>query len=170
MRELTTKQELFVQGLVKGLSQREAYKKAYNASKMKPESMDRVASRTLALPHVKARYEALMQEITGDTKEEVKNKIIDVLIAIVDGTYADLFDLVEDEYGTGLVTKPKADLSKFDMRAVKSYKYDQRGRVVVELYDKIQAINSLKELYGFASDEQKEDIKLILEGADEYGA
>ena len=41
--ELTIKQEKFAQGLFAGLSQREAYKQAYNASRMKDNTMDKNA-------------------------------------------------------------------------------------------------------------------------------
>ena len=37
---LTVKQEKFVQNIIKGMSQREAYKNSYNATKMKDNSAD----------------------------------------------------------------------------------------------------------------------------------
>jgi hypothetical protein len=59
---LTAKQEKYVQGLVAGLSQRQAYKEAYDTSRMKDESIDQVASRLLKNIKVLSRYNELMDE------------------------------------------------------------------------------------------------------------
>ncbi len=40
---LTPKQEKFCQSVAKGLTYSDAYREAYNASKMKPESANRLA-------------------------------------------------------------------------------------------------------------------------------
>jgi len=59
---LTTKQEIFVQRLIEGNSQREAYKFAYNCKKMKDESIDIEASKLLNNPKVSLRYQELLEE------------------------------------------------------------------------------------------------------------
>ncbi|HGK7717797.1 TPA: hypothetical protein ACJ63G_001100 [Streptococcus pyogenes] len=41
---LTTKQELFVQGIVSGLSQRQAYRRAYKSENMADDTVDKKAS------------------------------------------------------------------------------------------------------------------------------
>ena len=60
---LTTKQEIFVQRLIEGYSQREAYKFAYNCEKMKDSTIDVEASKLLANPKVSLRYEELKNEL-----------------------------------------------------------------------------------------------------------
>ena len=50
-----------MQGLVSGLSQREAYRAAYDCGKMKPESIDQCACRTFATLKVRSRYDALQE-------------------------------------------------------------------------------------------------------------
>ena len=59
---LTTKQELFIQGLIKGYSQREAYKMAYEADNMKNETIDSKASILFKTEKIRARYEELIRE------------------------------------------------------------------------------------------------------------
>ena len=60
---LTPKQEKFVQGIVSGkLSQREAYKQAYNTSRMSDEIIDVKASELFNNGKVMVRYKALMEE------------------------------------------------------------------------------------------------------------
>ena len=60
---LTTKQEIFVQKLIEGYSQRESYRFAYNAEKMKDETVDKRASELFSKGEIKGRYEELKQEL-----------------------------------------------------------------------------------------------------------
>ena len=60
---LTTKQEIFVQRLIEGYSQREAYKFAYEASSMKNETIDKRASELFSKGEIKGRYEELKNEL-----------------------------------------------------------------------------------------------------------
>lgn len=60
---LTTKQEIFVQRLIEGYSQREAYKFAYDCENMKDETIDTRASRLLKECKVSTRYEELKNEL-----------------------------------------------------------------------------------------------------------
>ena len=62
MSDLTPKQEMFVQALIAGKSQREAYKEAYNAANMKDETIDVRACELLKKSKVKVRYEELLEE------------------------------------------------------------------------------------------------------------
>lgn len=71
---LTVKQETFVQELVKGKSQREAYKAAYNASNMKDSTIDEHACRIFKKDKVHARYIELMSKAASKavaTREEI---------------------------------------------------------------------------------------------------
>ena len=60
---LTVKQEIFVQKLIEGYSQRESYRFAYNAEKMKDETVDKRASELFSKGEIKGRYEELKQEL-----------------------------------------------------------------------------------------------------------
>lgn len=63
MANLTAKQEKYVQGLVTGLSQRKAYREAYqNSRKWKDSTVDSKASNLLKEDKVSARYKELMEE------------------------------------------------------------------------------------------------------------
>lgn len=59
---LTPKQELFVQNLVKGMSQREAYKNSYNAKNMADETIDNNASKLFKNNEISVRYKELIKE------------------------------------------------------------------------------------------------------------
>ena len=76
---LTSKQEKFIQALVAGKSQRQAYKEAYNAAKMKDETIDTRACELLKNSKVKARYNELLEEHKNKalyTREEAVNDLI----------------------------------------------------------------------------------------------
>lgn len=80
MTRLTAKQERYVQGLVAGLSQRQAYIKAYpNARKWNDNSVDSRASNLLKTDKVLARYNELLDEHKEKalwTREDSINKLI----------------------------------------------------------------------------------------------
>lgn len=59
---LTPKQEIFVQRLIEGNSQREAYKFAYSCGKMSDKSIDEEASKLFKSPKISTRYQELLEE------------------------------------------------------------------------------------------------------------
>ena len=76
--ELTPKQEKFAQGLFKGLSQREAYKRSFNAQKMKESTIDRNAHELFKNSKILARLKELQERVASKeiiTKEEILQKL-----------------------------------------------------------------------------------------------
>lgn len=76
---LTPKQEKFVQGLVSGLSQRKAYKKAYNASDMKDSTIDNKACTLFKRSEIQKRYLELMGKIENEVIESVSEIDLDLI-------------------------------------------------------------------------------------------
>ncbi len=77
--KLTPKQEKFVQGLLSGLSQREAYKQSYDCSNMKDSTIDVKASELFANGKIRVRYDELMGEHKNKalwTREQSVNDLI----------------------------------------------------------------------------------------------
>ena len=79
MSNLTPKQEKFVQALISGMSQREAYKEAYNAANMKDETIDNKASLLFAKGEVRKRYEELVNENKQKALYTLENSINDLI-------------------------------------------------------------------------------------------
>lgn len=77
--KLTNKQELYVQGLVSGLSQRKAYINAgYSTQGKSDDYIDQQASKLFANTKVLARYNEIMEEHRGKalwTREEAVNTL-----------------------------------------------------------------------------------------------
>lgn len=65
MDKITPKQELFVQGIISGLSQRQAYRQAYKAEKMTDLAVDVQASKLLKNPKVTLRYRELLKQFSN---------------------------------------------------------------------------------------------------------
>jgi phage terminase, small subunit len=63
--KLTPKQELFVQGIISGLSQRQAYRQAYKAEKMTDVAVDVQASKLLKNPKITLRYRELLKQFSN---------------------------------------------------------------------------------------------------------
>lgn len=72
---LTAKQEKYVQNLVKGMSQREAYKNSYNASNMKDETIDSNACRLFADSKILTRYNELIERTAKKTIISVQERM-----------------------------------------------------------------------------------------------
>ena len=75
---LTPKQEKYVQGLVAGLSQRQAYIQAYSTKNMKDTTIDNNAYKLMQNNEVSTRYNALMEEHKNKalwTREEAVNEL-----------------------------------------------------------------------------------------------
>ena len=150
-RMLTTKQERFVQELIKGKNQREAYRIAYPASKKwKDNSVDREASVMIKKPKVSQRFEELKkkteEKVTYDAAE-VKNIIIDTMLSILNA------DVKNDEV---------------DGKAVKNKHWDRYGNIIYDHYDKVEASKMLIGLLGIENTVQDNSINIHLHGSEEY--
>lgn len=118
---LTPKQEKYVQNLVKGMSQREAYKNSYNASNMKDTTIDKKASELFQKGEIRGRYDELVKRLEDtaimDAQERMK-----WLTKVVKGdvkekyTYWNDGEQYDGEREADLTTKIKAidTLNKMD--------------------------------------------------------
>ena len=148
---LTAKQEKYVRELVKGKSQRVAYRSAYPSSKKWKDSVvDNKASILLKNAKVLERYNELQQKadekVTYDVAE-IRKLIIETELAILNA------DVAEDNV---------------DGRAVKNKRWDSRNRVVYEHYDKQEAIKVLREMLGIDTGTEEDGIHIHLHGIEEY--
>lgn len=64
---LTAKQEQFVQNIIQGMSQADAYRNAYPKQKMSDKTVWETASRLVSNPKVVARLEELRKELASES-------------------------------------------------------------------------------------------------------
>ena len=74
--KLTAKQEKFITNIIKGMSQREAYKDAYNAENMKDESIDCNACKLFNDAKIKQRYEELIEKMQDEAIMTAKERMV----------------------------------------------------------------------------------------------
>ena len=93
MQRLTEKQEKFVQELVKGKSQREAYKEAYEKSRLwKDTAVDTQASILFKNSKVLERYNELMDRLVKESEDECIVTAKEVLRELKRIGFADIKD------------------------------------------------------------------------------
>lgn len=71
---LNIKQEKFIQNIVKGMSQREAYKEAYKVN-YDENAIDNKASKLFNKDEVQARYKELIKELEDDSIMSAKERM-----------------------------------------------------------------------------------------------
>ena len=110
---LTPKREKFVQNLVKGMSQREAYKNSFNAGNMKDATIDKKASELFKKEEIRGRYDELVKRLEDTTIMDAKERM-KWLSKVIKGdvkekyTYWDNGEQYDGEKEADLTTKIKA--------------------------------------------------------------
>lgn len=107
---LTSKQEKYVNNLVKGMSQRIAYRNAYPSSKKwKDETVDSKASTLLKNEKVKERYKKLIDKVNNKLEERTIMNALERMKWLTDVING---DILEDVLLMTKATKDKVDTIK----------------------------------------------------------
>lgn len=145
---LTQKQEKFVQELIKGKSQREAYKAAYECEKWKDCNIDAQASRLFKNPKVRSRYQELNDKAVASTAKDATSMrafIIETYEKIASG---EICEKTEEFDANGKLLRQKKAVKPSDVK---------------------NALDKLAEYYGVAPVVQvQNDITITINGGDEY--
>ena len=72
---LTAKQEEFVQGIIKGLSQADAYRAAYSSKNMSDKTIHEAASRLMNDSKITARVKELRDQISSESIMTAKERL-----------------------------------------------------------------------------------------------
>lgn len=140
IRRLTEKQELFCQFyLDTDGNASEAYRMAYDASNMKPNSIWNAASLLMDNPKVTQRIDEIRAERAENTRIE-RNRVERVLMDIVTADPNDLY--IADARTGKIKMKTPAQLPKRMRNALKKIK-NNRGIVEYELNGKVEAARLL---------------------------
>jgi len=135
---LTPKQERFVQGLIAGKSQRQAFTDAgYSTSRFKPETIDVKASELARNGKVLVRYHELNEEAA---KAAVLTRA-DVIRELQRIGFADMSDYVQTD-GKRITITPTSELSKEQRAAIALIDKTADG-IKVSLHNKVRALERL---------------------------
>ena len=73
---LTPKQEKFIQNIISGMSQREAYKNSYNAKNMADDTIDNKACKLFNSDKIRARYQELIKRLENKAIMTAEERMI----------------------------------------------------------------------------------------------
>lgn len=159
---LTSKQEKFVQELIKGKSQREAYKTAYNAENMADNTIDVKASQLLKKDKVRVRYEQLRGKVIKRTEEKAIITAEEIIKEIADIAKDDISNYLDfrtekvvvayDEEGNPIIDyRTIVDLKDsrdIETKNVSEVSIGTNGSFKFKMYCKDTALYKLAEIFG----------------------
>lgn len=173
--KLTIKQEKFVQGLFAGLSQREAYKQAYNAGNMKDNTIDRMAYDLANNRKITAR----LSELTNELKERNMVTVEKVLAELAKIGFADIKDYLTFKTDKRMVeyqgqkvadyaqVVDVLDSDEVDGHVVSEVSIGKDGTFKFKLHDKMAALDKMgKHLGMFTENINLKTNMVIFKGED----
>ena len=143
-----------MQNLVKGMSQRAAYRDAYG-SKAKDCTVDSMASKLLKQNKVSTRYDELAHKVADKVakrSEAAAEEATDLAAEIYMGWKKILKANAMDYLTVGvsktgrIVTELRPDIEGIDGFAIQEISTDSAGNVRLKLYSKTEALKALDEL------------------------
>ena len=117
MENLTPKQEKFVMALINGMSQRQAYKFAYDAENMKDTTIDTRACRLFKSGKIQLRYNQLIKEKQQNMLKNVSNINSD-LLSKVEKYKGDNETVIEFIENAILKSLPKEALTQEELKEI----------------------------------------------------
>ena len=170
---LTPKQEKFIQELIKGKSQREAYKAAYNASNMADKTIDEKASRLFKQDKLRARYEQLRDKVIKRTEEKAiitAEEIIREIVNIAKDDVSNYLDFRTEKVPVGVddegnlikdyrIIIDTKDSKTIDTKNISEVSLGKDGQFKFKLYERDKALYKLAEIFGL-NELQKQKQKL----------
>lgn len=161
MGKLTHKQEKYVQELIKGKTQRQAYKAAYNAKNMNDKTIDVKASELLKKDNVRGRYEQLRGKVIKRTEEKAIITAEEIIQGIADIAKDDIKNYLEFKTEKGIVGyedgKPIIDYKiqidikdskHIDTKNISEVSISNNGQFKFKLYERDKALYKLAEIFG----------------------
>ena len=160
-KKLTIKQEKFCNKYLECGNASEAYRFAYDCSRMTDKSVWERASSLLADVKVASRVKQLQTQLAEKeliTKEELIRLNVSIINAdVLDFVNADMVD-TQTEYGVRQVPsisfQDLKSLPSDKRRLIQSIKIDRSGSPVVELMDKSKAIETINRMLGYNAPEK----------------
>lgn len=172
--KLTTKQEKFIQELIKGKTQREAYKIAYPKSlNWKEKSIDEAACRTLKISKVLARYNKLKQRLIQESEDSCILEAKDIIRELKNIAFDDISNYLDfktvktviayDDDGEPIIDyKIQIDIKDskgIDTKNIYEVSLAANGAFRFKMYDRAAALYKLAEIFGL-NELQKQKQKL----------
>lgn len=167
LSKLTDKQEKFVQELIKGKSQREAYKTAYPKCKARDKTVDEKASKLFNMDKVRTRYDKIHDRLIQEAEDECIVTAKEVLRELKRIGFADIKDFLSFRTEKTVVAYDKEtgepiidfapiiemiDSKLVDGKAIQEVSINSKGTFTFKLHDKMAALDKLGKHLGMFTD------------------
>lgn len=147
---LTPQQEVFAQEVAKGKNLSEAYRNAYKAAKMKPETVNDTASKLMANPQVTQR----VRQIQAAAADRAELDAAEIIREIRRVAVSDIAGIMHED---GRVKLPH-ELDPATRAAVASFKIDEYGRIEYKFWPKTTALDQAAKIKGLYELDNKQKI------------
>ena len=162
--ELTIKQEKFCNKYVECGNASEAYRFAYNANKMKDETIARTAHGLLDHPKITARVNELKEALRQES-DITKQRVLEEFAKIAFSSIADLHNTwIERKEFEALTEDQKASIKSISTKTQNVRINDEPVEieyVKVELHDKLKALESINKMLGYEAPTERKEIITI---------
>lgn len=168
---LTLKQEKFIQEMLSGKTQREAYKASYDAEKMSDKTIDNAACNLLRKNYkVAKKYQELKNKLSKAVERKTiltREKVIEEIASIAFDDISNYLDFrtektvvgTDEETGEPILEYTPVielkDSKKIDTKNVKEISIGRGGQLKFKTYDRDAALYKLAELMGIDELRQK---------------
>ena len=172
--KLTVQQDKFVQSLVKGKSQREAYYVAYpHSKKWTDNTVDVKACNLFAQGKIKIRYEQIRDKIVQKAEEECIVTVAEVLRELKSIGFADINDFArikeniytddkgEQKQFQSVELTPTDNITSEKRRAIAGIKQGANG-IEIKMNDKLKALELLGKHLGMFEEQDSETDKTVV--------
>lgn len=157
---LTPQQSKYVDYLVKGLSQRKAYKRAYDVKGRTDKYIDDKASSLFRNPEVRARYNELLEKASNRAVVK-REEIIEELKSIA---FANSTDFAQIK-GNEVYFNDTDDIDKDKVKAISSIQRGKHG-IVLRTHDKLKALEMLMQYVDIKGNDNNNQAKIEIEVID----
>jgi len=166
VQKLTKQQEKFVQELLKGKSQRTAYKTAYPKCRASDKTIDEMASKLFNIHKVYTRYNEIHERLVKEAEDESIIEAKDVLKEIKSIAFDDIGGYLsfrtektivdKDEKGNPVIGYDTVievkDSETIDTRNIAEISRGRDGQFKFKLYCRDTALYKLAEILGLSKD------------------
>lgn len=160
--KLTQRREKYIRELIKGKSQREAYKAAFLCGKQSDKTIDEKACRLLKIPAVRARYDELRGKVESKAEEAAVMSAVEVLKEIESIAKGDISQYLSFRTEKTIVGRdddgepiydyaPIVDVKDsriVDTKNIQEVSLGSNGSFKFKMYSREAALYKLLDLYG----------------------
>jgi phage terminase small subunit len=122
-KPLTPKQEAFCLGIVEGLTQADAYRRAYDAEGMKPQTVQSKACILMTDGKIRARIDALRQPIVAKVQYGVEQAMAEAFEA---------YELAKEKGNSGAMVAAITLRAKLNQLLIEKREIDARHTIMPE--------------------------------------